>query len=66
MYSFACKNDSGYFIFLVASVPWGWRVGWVCPQVNKFELVASDDHQMSVAGGGGYPRSMSGWGYPDM
>ena len=25
----------------------GWKVG---PQVNKFEQVTSDDHQMSVAG----------------
>ena len=28
----------------------GW--GGVCPQVNKFEQVSSDDHQMSVAGEG--------------
>ena len=27
----------------------------VCPQMNKFEQVSSDDHQMSVAGW--YPRS---------
>ena len=27
--------------------------GQVGPQVNKFEQVFSDDHQMSVAGGGG-------------
>ena len=32
------------------SVPWGRR--WVCPEVNKFEQVYSDDHQMSVAGEG--------------
>ena len=29
---------------------WGGAVG-VGPQVNKFEQVSSDDHQMSVAGG---------------
>ena len=34
------------------------------PQVNKFEQVFSDDHQMSVAGVG-YPGPMSrGAGYP--
>ena len=26
--------------------------GWVGPQVNKFEKISSDDHQMSVAGEG--------------
>ena len=40
-----------------------WRVG---PQVNKFEWVSKDDHQMSVVGresdvqdGGGYPYDLS-------
>ena len=27
----------------------------VGPQVNKFEQFSSDDHQMSLAGGGGAP-----------
>ena len=27
-------------------------VGWVDPQVNKFEQVSSDDHQMSLTGDG--------------
>ena len=37
---------------------WGRGVGCLCPQaqVNKFEQVSSDDHQMSLAGGR-YPRS---------
>ena len=49
------------------SVPGG---GWLGPQVNKFEQVSSDDHQMSVAGrdpqigclgwGEGSPGLMSG------
>ena len=35
--------------------------GRVCPQVNNFEQVSSDDHQMSVAGKGvGVPSPMSG------
>ena len=34
-------------------------MGKVCPQVNKFEQVSSNDYQMSVAMGG-YPRG----GYP--
>ena len=44
--------------------------GWLGPQVNKFEQVSSDDHQMSVAGrdpqigclgwGEGSPSLMSG------
>ena len=25
---------------------------WVGPQVNKFEQISSDDHKMSLAGGG--------------
>ena len=29
----------------------------LCPQVNNFEQVSSDDHQMSVAGRE-YPRSL--------
>ena len=37
--------------------------GGVGPQVNKFEQVCSDDHQMPIAGGGG--GLMSG-GYPTM
>ena len=36
----------------------------VRPQVNKFEQVSSDDHQMSVAEGRGYPGSYVGGGYP--
>ena len=37
-----------------------WRVG---PQLNKFEQVSSDDHQMSVAGEGISPMSgVCGWG----
>ena len=28
----------------------------VGPQVNKFEQVSCDDHQMSVGGGGGKPH----------
>ena len=37
--------------------------GAVGPQVNKFEQVSSDDHQLSVAGGGGHiPRSDVGGG----
>ena len=31
--------------------------GELGPQVNKFEQVYNDDHQMSVAGGGVGPRS---------
>ena len=30
--------------------------GWVCPQLNKFEHVYSDSHQMSVAEGGIGPQ----------
>ena len=30
---------------------WG-KVGGVGPQVTKFQQVSSDDHQMSVVGGG--------------
>ena len=29
------------------------------PQVNKFEQVSSDGHQMSLAGGAGFPCLMS-------
>ena len=36
-------------------------IGGLGPQVNKFEHVSSDDHQMSVVGGGRarYPGSRS-------
>ena len=34
------------------------------PQVNKFELVSDDGHQMSLAGGGAGGRSMSGGDVP--
>ena len=40
------------------SVAWG----GVGPQVNKFEQVSSDDHQMSVARGKS-PGLMSGGGW---
>ena len=36
---------------------------WEGPQVNKFEQVSSDDHQMSLAGTGlGWGDPMSGGG----
>ena len=38
---------------------WGRGPG---PQVNKFEQVSSDDHQMSVALGGSVPCLVSGKG----
>ena len=38
------------------AVSTGFGVG---PQVNKFEQVSSDDHQMSVVGEG--PMSGNGW-----
>ena len=53
----------------VSTMGRGWGVG---PQVNKFEQVSSDDHQMSVAGdrsgeGARSPGLMSrGKGYPTM
>ena len=28
---------------------------WGCPQMNKFEQVSSDHHQMLLAGGDGVP-----------
>ena len=45
-----------------------WGGGWVGPQVNNFEQVSSDDHQMSVAVGpmsgiGGVPMSHMGNGH---
>ena len=45
-----------------------WMCPWVGPQVNKFEQVSSDDHQMSVVGEGvGYPGPMTrGNGYTGM
>ena len=44
----------------------GWGGGGVGPQVNKFEQVSSDDHQISVAGkdGSRSPGMMSGEGVP--
>ena len=39
---------------------------WGCPQMNKFEQVFSDDHQMSLAEGGWGLRGQGlmprGWG----
>ena len=43
---------------LVATTRREYGGGGVGPQVNKFEQVPSDDHQMSVAGGR-YPGLMS-------
>ena len=34
----------------------------VCPQMNKFEQVSSDDHQMSVAGGVSQVPGPEQWG----
>ena len=34
----------------------------VCPQVNKFKQVSSDDHQVSVARGGGPMSGVGGVG----
>ena len=46
---------------LVATTRCQYQWGSIGPQVNKFEKVSSDDHQMTVAGGR-RPGPMSGGG----